>query len=123
MNFDDFWAAWPRSTRKGGKSSCKAKWDKLKLDLQGDQIVKHVEWMKTTDQWRKNNGEFIPAPLVYLNQMRWDGAEIPEMTVNLNVTFKDPALAKIEADRQRAVPMSATVAEKLRELRNSMFVK
>jgi hypothetical protein len=123
MNFDDFWAAWPRSTRKGGKSSCKAKWDKLKLDLQGDQIVKHVEWMKTTDQWRKNNGEFIPAPLVYLNQMRWDGAEIPEMTVNLNVTFKDPALAKIEADRERAVPMSATVAEKLRELRNSMFVK
>jgi hypothetical protein len=123
MNFDDFWAAWPRSTRKGGKSSCKAKWDKLKLDLQGDQIVKHVEWMKTTDQWRKNNGEFIPAPLVYLNQMRWDGAEIPEMTVNLNVTFKDPALAKIEADREKAVPMSATVAEKLRELRNSMFVK
>ena len=123
MNFDDFWTAWPRSTRKGGKSSCKAKWDKLKLDLQGDQIVKHVEWMKTTDQWRKNNGEFIPAPLVYLNQMRWDGAEIPEMTVNLNVTFKDPALAKIEADREKAVPMSATVAEKLRELRNSMFVK
>jgi hypothetical protein len=123
MNFDDFWTTWPRSVRKGGKSSCKAKWDKLKLDLQADQIVKHVEWMKTTDQWRKNNGEFIPAPLVYLNQMRWDGAEIPEMTVNLNVTFKDPALAKIEADREKAVPMSATVAEKLRELRNSMFVK
>jgi hypothetical protein len=34
--------------------------------------------MKTTDQWRKDNGAFIPAPLVYLNQQRWDGAEIPE---------------------------------------------
>lgn len=121
MNFEDFWLAWPKSIRKGAKSSCKAKWEKLKLDLQGDQIVKHVEWMKTTDQWKKNNGEFIPAPLVYLNQMRWDGAEIPEMTVNLNVSLKDPALEKIESDRLRAVPMPNNIADKLRDLRKSMF--
>lgn len=121
MSFEQFWAAWPRSTRKGAKSSCKAKWDKLKLDIQADQIVKHVEWMKTTDQWLKNNGEFIPAPLVYLNQQRWDGAEIPEMTLNVNLCFKDPALEKIEADRLKAVAMPKNVAEKIRELKNSLF--
>ena len=117
MNFEDFWKAWPSSTRKGGKSTCKAKWDKLGLDMQADQIIKHVAWMKTTDAWKKADGAYIPAPLVYINQQRWDGAEIPEMTVNVNVTFKDPALEKIEADTAKASKMPQDVAEKLRELR------
>ena len=122
MNFEDFWAAWPKSVRKGGKSTCLAKWNKLKLDTQADQIIKHVTWMKTTDAWKKSNGDFIPAPLVYINQMRWDGAEVPEMTVNVNVTFKDPALEKMDADRQKAVPMPQSVAEKLQALKKSMQV-
>ena len=125
MNFEDFWAAWPKSVRKGGKSTCLAKWNKLKLDAQADQIIKHVVWMKTTDAWKKSNGDFIPAPLVYINQMRWDGAEVPEMTVNVNVTnvtFKDPALEKMDADRQKAVPMPQSVAEKLQALRKSMQI-
>lgn len=124
MSFEQFWAAWPKSVRKGGKSTCLAKWNKLKLDTQADQIIKHVEWMKTTDAWTKQNGDFIPAPLVYINQMRWDGAEIPEapVTINVNVTFKDPALAKIEEDSKRSVGMPADVAEKLRQLRKSIQV-
>ena len=122
MNFEDFWTAWPKSVRKGGKSTCLAKWNKLKLDTQADQIIKHVTWMKTTDAWKKSNGDFIPAPLVYINQMRWDGAEVPEMTVNVNVTFKDPALEKMDADRQKAVPMPQSVAEKLQALKKSMQV-
>ena len=59
----------------------------------------------------------FPAPKVYLNQQRWDGAEIPEMTVNVNINFKDPALEKIEQDQSRATKMPQDVAEKLRELR------
>ena len=117
MNFEDFWKAWPSSTRKGGKSTCKAKWDKLGLDMQADQIIKHVEWMKTTDAWKKADGAYITAPLVYINQQRWDGAEIPEMTANVNVNFRDPALEKIEADTAKAAKMPQDVAEKLRELR------
>lgn len=122
MGFEDFWAAWPKSVRKGGKSTCLAKWNKLKLDTQADQIIKHVVWMKTTDAWKKANGDFIPAPLVYINQMRWDGAEVPEMTVNVNVTFKDPALEKMDADRQKSVPMPQIVAERLQALKKSMQV-
>ena len=76
--FDLFWTAWPKSPRKGAKSACQSKWKKGLYEHCADQILKHVEWMKTTDQWRKDNGAFIPAPLVYLNQQRWDGAEIPE---------------------------------------------
>ena len=123
MTFEDFWSAWPKSVRKGGKSTCLAKWNKLKLNVDADQIVKHVVWMKTTDAWKKDNGDFIPAPLVYINQMRWDGADVPEVTVTVNVKFKDPALAKIEEDTRRAVGMPSDVAEKLRQLKKSITVQ
>ena len=30
---------------------------------------------RDTTTWAKNRGEFVEAPLVYLNQRRWEGAE------------------------------------------------
>jgi hypothetical protein len=120
MNFETFWQVWPASTRKGARSTCKAKWDKMKLDLQAEQIVKHVEWQKTTEAWKKANGTFIPAPLVYINQQRWDGADIPEMEITLSVSYKDPALAKIEADRMKAAPMPDHVRQTLQRLRQAL---
>jgi hypothetical protein len=67
--------------------------------------------MKTTEQWRKDNGAFIPAPLVYLNQQRWDGAEIPEM--------KKPVTMEQEYQRRIAntVPMPDHIREKLAQIR------
>ncbi len=117
MSFEQFWAAWPKSVRKGGKSVCLARWKKGLYDGCADQIVKHVEWMKTTDQWRKDNGAFIPAPLVYLNQQRWDGAEIPETFQAKAENMIDPALKKIEQDRQKAVPMPDHIRERLAQIR------
>lgn len=109
--FDRFWAAWPKHPRKGGKAACLAKWAKTYCETQADQIIKHVEWMKTTEQWKKDNGAFIPAPLVYLNQQRWDGAEIPEI--------KKPAtMAEQYAQRVAGtVPMPDHIRERLAALR------
>lgn len=83
--FEKFWKAWPangnRYSRKGGKSACLAVWNKRYHFSQADTIIKHVEWLKTTEDWLKDGGAFIPAPLVYLNQQRWDGADVPEAEV------------------------------------------
>ena len=80
--FNRFWSIWPKNsgryTRKGAKSQCAARWEKYSCETQADQICKHVEWLKSTADWLKDGGAFIPAPLVYLNQQRWDGAEIPD---------------------------------------------
>jgi hypothetical protein len=67
--------------------------------------------MKTTDAWMKQNGAFIPAPLVYLNQQRWDGAEIPESRVVVN------PLVKMEEERKKAVPMPSDIKARLDALR------
>ena len=119
MNFDTFWSAWPRSPRKSGKAMCLAKWNKLKLDMQAEQIVAHVNWMATTNDWKKDNGAFIPMPITYLNQMRWDGAEIPEQTINVNV-YVDPALQKIHEDAKKAVPVPKNVREMLEKLKKGV---
>lgn len=84
--FEQWWAAWPKNItagyqRKGGKSKCLQAWIKGLYWTQADTIIKHTEWMKTTPDWLKDRGAFIPMPITYLNQQRWDGAEIaPERT-------------------------------------------
>ena len=112
--FDRFWKAYPTSPRKGAKKQCLQKWEKFLCEHCADQIIKHVEWMKTTDQWRKDNGAFIPAPLVYLNQQRWDGAEVPEMP---SKTAVDPILTRMAEERSKAVPMPDHIREKLSQIR------
>mgnify|MGYP003347116906 CR=1 FL=1 len=122
MTFDLFWSAWPRSDRKGGKTQCLAKWKKLGLDDQSETIIAHVCYMKTTDQWKKDNGAFIPAPLVYLNQERWDGAEVPKEEEVVSQQYKDDAILKIEADRKNAVPMPEEIKKRLQELTRAIKV-
>ena len=120
QGFDQWWAAWPGNARggyqrKGGKSLCLARWVKGLYWTQADQIIKHTEWMKTTEDWKKSNGMFIPMPITYLNQMRWDGAEI-EIVVPVQSVYVDPALKKIMDDRSIAVAPNAEVRAKMAEL-------
>ena len=70
--FGEFWSTWPTSKRKVAKSTCEAKWTKLKLDGVADQIISHVNSIKSSDQWISG---FDPAPLTYLSQRRWEDGE------------------------------------------------
>jgi hypothetical protein len=113
MSFEDFWKAYPSTPRKGGKAKCKQVWDKSYCDTQAEQILKHINWLKTTEQWLKLNGAFIPAPLVYLNQQRWDGAEVPE------IKRQESPLETIEKSRAMSIPMPDDIRAKLQALRRS----
>ena len=79
QSFNLFWKAWPSNcqnyTRKGSKIKCQQVWGRL-IHLDLDHVLNHIAWLKTTDSWKDG---YIPAPLVYLNQRRWDGAEIPKI--------------------------------------------
>ena len=112
--FDEFWSAYPKCERKGEKSACKKKWIESYYFSQKHIILKHLQWMVTTTQWLRDNGAFIPAPKVYLNQQRWDGADIPNLSPKPLI---DPALAKIEADSKKAAPMPDHIRARLAELR------
>lgn len=87
--FEDFWAAWPSHPRKGQKSECRRRWEARGLDAEADHIIAHVRYMLTTKMWQKDDGEYIPAPLVYMNASRWDGAEIPPSAEELRAKAKE----------------------------------
>jgi hypothetical protein len=72
-----FWGAWPRSARKQAQGKCWERWRKADFDQVADVIIAHVEAMRVSAEWRREAGQFIPAPMVYLNDRRWEGAELP----------------------------------------------
>jgi hypothetical protein len=72
--FDRFWAEYPR---KVGKANCRKIWDRLRPSVElSEKIIAAVKAYKRTDQWLKENGQFIPHPSTWLNQGRWED-EIP----------------------------------------------
>ena len=68
-SFSRFWSAWPSNERKAARLQCEKKWIEKGLDLIADQIIAHVEAMKVGRKWREG---YIEAPVVYLNQRRWE---------------------------------------------------
>lgn len=73
--FKAFWDSWPRSDRKQARGKCFDAWRKGRCELHASEILRHVDSLKRSQGWLKDNGQFVPAPLVYLNGRRWEGAE------------------------------------------------
>jgi len=74
--FDEFWNAYPNTSRRVAKSKCHDLWKTKKLEPVAAEILTHVIAMKATKQWKDG---YEPAPLTYLNQRRWeDGLPEPE---------------------------------------------
>ena len=68
--FGRFWSAYPKKTAK--KDAFKA-WAKLKPDEDlTEKILSALEKHKKSDQWLKDNGQFIPYPATWLNGRRWE---------------------------------------------------
>ena len=68
--FAEFWKAYPK---KVGKASCLKAWKKLKPTAElHDHIMAALEDQKRSEQWQREGGRFIPNPLTWLNQGRWD---------------------------------------------------
>jgi uncharacterized protein YdaU (DUF1376 family) len=65
-DFDLFYMAYPK---KVGKEAARKSWDKVKPDLK--TVLETLKWQKQSDQWFKNNGQYIPNPSTYLNQHRF----------------------------------------------------
>jgi hypothetical protein len=71
FGFSEWWKAWPAGPRKVAKQQALDKWARFECATSATLILQHTEWMKTQPDWLKDNGAFICAPLVYLNQQRW----------------------------------------------------
>lgn len=68
--FKKFWAVYPRKVSKGNAE----KWFKKNNPSKDvvELMVQKLEILKKTEQWEKNNGQYIPYPASWLNAKGWE---------------------------------------------------
>lgn len=78
--FEEFWQTYPR---KAGKGAALKAWQRLRpdADLQA-RILAAISQQRTSEQWCKDGGQFIPHPATWLNQQRWDDEPVQVPTLN-----------------------------------------
>lgn len=76
--FEKFWSAYPKKKAKGDAEKA---FTKLKPDDELlETILKALEWQRTSKDWTKDNGQYIPNPATYLNGRRWEDEQGAEVT-------------------------------------------
>ena len=75
--FELFWGIYPKKRSKGQVEKA---WAKIKPDEQlQDRILNALERAKTSADWQKDGGQFIPYPASWLNAKGWE--DVPEVAV------------------------------------------
>lgn len=70
MLFDRFWAAYPR---KEAKAKARKAWEKLSPDTAlCRKMSAALDRQKSSEQWQRDNGRYIPLPASWLNGLRWE---------------------------------------------------
>jgi predicted phage-related endonuclease len=68
--FDRFWAAYPKKRAKGDAEKT---WHVLKpSEPLVIQIIATLELAKTSDEWQKDSGQYIPYPATWLRRKGWE---------------------------------------------------
>jgi hypothetical protein len=70
---DDFTLFWGNYPNKRAKGDARKAWEQtasIRPDMKA--IIEAIQNQCKTDQWRKDEGKFIPYPATWLRQERWD---------------------------------------------------
>jgi hypothetical protein len=79
VSFKAFWMDYPR---KQGKGSAEKAWKKIKSPVSTlELIMAALSWQKVSDQWTKDNGQYIPLPASYLNARKWEDEPAAAKTI------------------------------------------
>lgn len=68
-HFETFWAAYPK--KKNKKDALKA-WRNAKDKPAIEIITEKLDELKNSNEWKKENGQFIPYPATWLNRGGWE---------------------------------------------------
>lgn len=102
-DFEKFWAVYPK---KVGKQAAKKAFGKVKVPV--ETLLTAVERQKCSDQWSKDNGQFIPNPATWLNQGRWeDELDMPAPTMGNDDYYAE--------DQRRSINDLKRLRDSLRE--------
>ncbi|WP_303997939.1 helix-turn-helix domain-containing protein [Megamonas hypermegale] len=108
--FNEFWKLYPK---KRDKANARKKWLKLKPN---DELFKTIISALTkqiqSEQWQKDNGQYIPYPTTWINGERWED-EIKEAAGNSQPQEVQPPAYKLwNGDEEDEPKSQLTEAEK-----------
>lgn len=107
-SFDLFWSAYPKKT---AKEDARKAWKKIKPNQELiEKIVSAVTAQKESDQWQKENGQYIPNPATWLNRGQW------EDEVKAAITFTGTS-SKSYTPQYNSNPFLAMLAEEEEKMR------
>lgn len=67
--FDEFWCVYPKRV---GKDDARKKFEKRKFTASDmPKLLAAIATQSQSEQWRKDDGKFIPHPATWLHQARW----------------------------------------------------
>jgi hypothetical protein len=70
VEFELFWKTYPKRT---GKIKALEAWNKYNGSRPPIEIIiRKIEELKKTDQWSRDNGQYIPNPASWINRGGWD---------------------------------------------------
>ena len=87
-NFDAFWRAYPRKERK---EAARSAWARLKPDSEtAKQILAAIQKQRTSDQWLREGGRFIPHAAKWVEDKRWEDEPLhqPQMSPATIATYR-----------------------------------
>ena len=115
QGFAEFWEMYPK---KVGKDAAFRLWKKLDLSQEiKDQIQDALKWQRVCDQWKRDNGQFVPNPFTYLNQGRWQDEQPPPAKLEV---YETPYQ---KSRRLRVEELSPGAARKINHPFNANFVE
>ncbi len=68
--FNAFWSIYPKKKNKAKSRDWYLR-HKPSKELH-EEIILSLYYFKDSDEWKKNNGQFIPYPTTFLSQRRWE---------------------------------------------------
>lgn len=101
--FDEFWSAYPN---KVGKPKALLTWKAKKPDTQ--TVLSALKRWKTSEQWTKDSGRYIPHPTTWLNREGWNDAIAGEKVA--------PSADDLKAAEERIESSKREHDAKMREL-------
>ena len=105
-NFKIFWSAYPK---KSGKKTAEEKFNRIDFQKHPfEQILSVLEKQKQSNEWLKNNGQFVPMPQTWIFNERWNDeitAPVQPVHSDVNAYWADQLQAQSNAVPAYVAPM------------------
>ena len=93
--FEFWWKNYPKKLAKGDARKAWKQTEKIRPSL--DRLLKALVVAKSSDQWTKDGGQFIPYPATWLRGERWDDVHEIELSNVVNGKMWWETVSGIEA--------------------------